>query len=241
MMTTVFGQFLELSIPTDDIQESLNFYRKLGFSELSVNDIRTGHYGVVTDGRITIGLHGDGINEPALSFVKSDVASYLQHVRPDGEELSFSHLDTEHFHEIGVYTPDGHLLIIMEARTFSRANLSELPIPLTGRAVEISLGSHNISNAAIYWTDAGFLANGDAEDDTAAGKIELLAPGLQLGIYANLRAGQTALRFAPDDFTTTLDYFARTAIEVCRTNDGCYLTSPEGIRLYIVDTTGTTS
>lgn len=238
MTTTTFGQFLEFSVPAKDVQESLSFYHKLGFSELSVGDIRNYHYGVVTDGHIAIGLHADGIEEPALTFVKSDVASYLQHVSPGGEELFFSRVGSEDFHEIGVHTPDGHLLIMIEARTFSQVRLSELPTPITGRSVEISLGCRDLDDAARYWTDAGFMANSDTENDVPGDRVEMLVAGLCLGLRTDRAAGKTALRFMPDDFGQVLDHFEKTAIAVTRTSDGCQVTAPEGTQLDIVNAAG---
>jgi len=231
MMTTVFGQFLEFSVPTPDIQESLNFYHKLGFSELPVGDIRDYHYGVITDGRITIGLHAGGIDEPALSFVKSDLAASLRRVAPDEEVLSFSRLGSETFHEIGLHTPDGHLLIMMEARTFSRAHLSELPMPVTGHCVEISLGCRYIDNSANYWTDAGFTMNRPLVDEMPDDMIELLTPGLLLGLRTDLPSGRMALRFTPDDLNHTLALLDQQNVPVHRVGECHRLTAPEGTHL----------
>jgi predicted lactoylglutathione lyase len=227
MMTTVFGQFLELSVPTHDIQESLNFYHKLGFSELPVGDVRDYHYGVITDGRIAIGLHADGIDEPALTFVKYDVASSLHQVAPKEDTLSFTRLGTESFHEIGLYTPDEHMVIMIEARTFSQADLSVLPAPVTGYAVEISLGCRDIENAASYWTDAGFTANHNSEDEM----VELLTPGLRLGLRTDLSPGQIALRFAPNELQQALDSLDGCNIQVQQKAAHYRVTSPEGIHL----------
>jgi catechol 2,3-dioxygenase-like lactoylglutathione lyase family enzyme len=238
MTTTIFGQFLEFSVPTHDIQESLNFYHELGFTELSVGDIRNYHYGIVTDGRIAIGLHAGGIDEPALSFVKSDVASYLQQVTPNDEELSFSRLGTETFHEIGVHTPDGHLLIMMEARTFSRVRLSDLPTPVTGYSVEISLGCSDIDNAARYWTDAGFMAARERPEYAADAVVELLAPGLRLGLRTDLPPGRSVLCFAPDDLNQTLESLDQRNVPVRRIRAGHRqvhrMTAPEGTHLDLV-------
>jgi catechol 2,3-dioxygenase-like lactoylglutathione lyase family enzyme len=231
MMTTAFGQFLEFSVPTYDIQESLNFYHKLGFSELPVGDIRDYHYAVITDGRIAIGLHADGIDEPALSFVKSDVAASLRSVAPDEELLSFSRLGSETFHEIGVHTPDGHLLIMMEARTFSRAHLSELPTPATGHSVEISLGCRDIDSSAHYWTDAGFTMYRPMVDDSPGDTIELLTPGLRLGLRTDLPSGRTALRFAPDDLDHVLELLDQQNVPVHRAGKCHRVTAPEGTHL----------
>ena len=72
------GQFLELSVPATDLAASLDFYLRLGFSELRVNDIRPGSYAAVTDGQIVIGLHGVGLEEPALTFVRPDLARHAR-------------------------------------------------------------------------------------------------------------------------------------------------------------------
>jgi catechol 2,3-dioxygenase-like lactoylglutathione lyase family enzyme len=229
-MTTVFGQFLEFSIPTDDILDSLNFYRKLGFSELPVRDVRDYHYGVITDGRIAIGLHAGGIDEPALTFVKNDVASSLRHVVPDEDMLSFARLGTETFNEIGLRTPDGHLLIMMEARTFSQADLSEFLAPVTGHSVEISLGCRDIDHTTRYWTDAGFTASHYPED----GMAELLVPGLRLGIRTDLPPGKIALRCAPNDLEKTLELLDRDNVPAQQKSTYHQVMSPEGIHLQLV-------
>jgi len=238
MTTTTFGQFLELSIPAHNIQESLNFYRVLGFSELPVGDIRNYHYGVVSDGRIAIGLHADGIEEPALSFVKSDVAESLEDMTSDGGELFFSRLGIEDFHEIGVRTPDGHLLIIQEARTFSRAHLAELPLPVTGHCTEISLGSRDPDHAASYWGNAGFLANhlmeNPATEQKAGDTIELLTPGLCLGLRTDLPSGRMALRFTPDNLEHVLEMLDRCNVPVRRMAEGYRVIAPEGTHLNLV-------
>jgi len=238
MTTTAFGRFFEFSVPTPDIQASLHFYGELGFAELPVGDIRDYHYGVVTDGRIAIGLHAGGIDEPALSFVHADVQSYLQHVAPRREALVFSRLGSETFHEIGVRTPDGQLLVMMEARTFSHAQLSALPAPITGYACEISLGCRDLDDAENYWTDAGFVSTGDPLDDASAATsrtfVELLAPGLRLGLRTDLAAGQMALRFVLNDLQPTLAALDRCNRPAQRSGNFHRVQAPEGTLLHLI-------
>ncbi|TDJ47077.1 MAG: hypothetical protein E2O52_03670 [Gammaproteobacteria bacterium] len=58
-------------MPTDDIQASLEFYQRLDFTELNVNDVRTHYYAVVTDGRIAVGLHAEGcMSRPCHLFCR---------------------------------------------------------------------------------------------------------------------------------------------------------------------------
>ena len=48
-MSTI-GHFLEFSVQTPNILESLHFYKSLGFTELESNDVYSHKYTVVSDG-----------------------------------------------------------------------------------------------------------------------------------------------------------------------------------------------
>lgn len=232
MTTTAFGRFLEFSIPTADIRASLDFYLRLGFSELSVGDIHDYYYAVVTDGRIAIGLHAAGIDESALSFVNTDVGAIAHSISTQQDaEIVFSRLGAEDFHEIGIYAPDAHLLVILEARTFSQADFSRQPEPLIGRCTEISLGCRDLLSATAFWSKAGFIAN----DDAATDSIELLAPGLRLCLRANLRPGTKTLRYAPDDYGEMLERLGAAGIPQRGAGHNCQITAPEGTRLDIIN------
>ena len=63
----MIGRFLELSIRSPDLLESLHFWESLGFVQLPTGDIRTHHYGVFTDGRALLGIHDDWCEAPTLS------------------------------------------------------------------------------------------------------------------------------------------------------------------------------
>jgi len=225
-----FGRFLEVSIPVDDIRASLAFYAALGFAELVAGDIRRYFYGIVSDGRIALGLHAGGIDEPALSFVRADVADCWPPGAKDGPSTSFARLGVDDFHEIGMRTPDGHLLIVMEAPTFSRASMADGRPPVIGPCVEIGLGCRDIESAERFWTDAGFIA----ERDTAEESVELLAPGLRLSLRTDLRPGGMVPRFAPDDLDTALVALERCGTPARGHGAGYRVTAPEGTRLELV-------
>ena len=54
---------------------------------MSVNDIRSHYYAAVTDGRITIGLHGGGFEEPTLTFVSPDISGRARTLLEAGHEV----------------------------------------------------------------------------------------------------------------------------------------------------------
>ena len=53
----MLGRFHEISIATADIRASVEFYESLGFTQAPTTDTWAHPYGVLTDGRLFIGLH----------------------------------------------------------------------------------------------------------------------------------------------------------------------------------------
>ena len=232
-MATAFGQFLEYSLPTADIRASLEFYQRLGFTELPVGDIRNYHYAVISDGRIALGLHGSGFEAPALSFVKTDVAVSVDTLDMAEDTISFMKLGAESFHEIGVQSPDGHLVVMMEARTFSRADLSGLTPTAIGQISEISLGCRDLTAERHFWSRAGFMAGDETPEDTFDQALELLAPGLRLGLRSEVPAGRSAIRLLATDEAELIATLECLEIPFRRQADVFGIDAPEGTRLLI--------
>ena len=73
-----FGRFLEFSVRTPDIIESLSYYKLIGFTELEIGDVWSHKYAVVSDGELNIGLHDRDFDAPAVTFVQQDLAKHAQ-------------------------------------------------------------------------------------------------------------------------------------------------------------------
>jgi catechol 2,3-dioxygenase-like lactoylglutathione lyase family enzyme len=70
----MLGQFHEISITTTDIRASVEFYERLGFSHCRTGDTWPHPYGVLTDGRIFLGLHQYRFPSPSVTCVRADIA-----------------------------------------------------------------------------------------------------------------------------------------------------------------------
>jgi predicted lactoylglutathione lyase len=230
-----FAQFLELSVPTEDIQASLEFYQRLGFTELVVNDIREHYYAVVTDGRIAIGLHADGFDVPTLSFVQKDIEKLVRSLSDAGQELVFAELGHDRFHEAGLCDPDGHPVRLSEARTFSRNSLNEAPATAIGRSAEITLRCNDYYAAFRFWELADFVTDDDpvaSIDETDV--VTIRAPGIVLGLRARERSSDPVLRFIQADIDATLDALGEKNIDYRHNHAQCIVTAPEGTRLILI-------
>ena len=117
-MNTI-GRFLELSVHTPDILESLNFYKSLGFVELEINDVWTHKYAVISDGEINVGLHSREFDSPAIAFVQPDLAKHAVAMADRGFDFTVMQLSDEVFNELGFADRDGHMITMLEARTFN--------------------------------------------------------------------------------------------------------------------------
>jgi len=221
------GQFLEFSVPAPDLGASLDFYLRLGFSEVRVNDIRPRGYAAVTDGQIVIGLHASGLDKPALAFVRPDLARHARALVDAGTELEFQRLDNDQFNEVGLQTPDGQLLVLLEAPTFSVPE-DDHPAPVIGRCTEVTLGNVASDETREFFELAGFLAT-DGDDDDA---VLLSAPGLSLALRVAPRCGDIGLRFEPTgQWREPLDHRGIPGRPAGR---DYVLIAPEGTRLLLV-------
>jgi hypothetical protein len=220
------GQFLEFSVPAPDLGASLDYYLRLGFTEVRVNDIRPRGYAAVTDGQIVIGLHAAGLDEPALTFVRPDLARHARAMLDSGTELDVVRLDDDQFNEVGLRTPDGHLLMLLEAPTFSVSD-DELPPPLIGRCTELALGSSVPADTRDFFELAGFLGTAGEDEDS----VLLTAPGLSLALRSAARQVGVTLRFEPSgDWREMLD---TRGIAGRPSGQDYVLVAPEGTRLLL--------
>src|SRR6202165_3485125 len=67
----LLGTFHETSIAVDDVRASIEFYERLGFTQAPTTDTLTHPYGVLTDGRLFIGLHQRRGASPVLTVLGS--------------------------------------------------------------------------------------------------------------------------------------------------------------------------
>lgn len=223
---SLFGRFLEISVPTGDIQESLAWYRLLGFCECPTGDIYDHHYAVVTDGRISIGLHSAGIGETCLTFVRPELTQQVPKLQQLGLEVDDVYQGDERFHELILQDPEGLQVRLIEARTFSPTECDT--IPLTGQLRNLGLAARYPDDASQFWQQGGFDSHDIEEEEDA---IELLLPGMTI----LLRQGRSApqLNFLCTDKYPLRRMLEKENLKYQKRGDEISMTSPEGLRINI--------
>jgi hypothetical protein len=232
----MLGRFLELSLPAPRILESWEWYRRVGFVPATDREVWRHRSAVLTDGRIALGLHEEGLEEPLLTWVLPGLATAVRRLTDDGIEFESLVLGDEAFHEVRLRAPDGHGGRLVEARTFSMPS-EPVPAPL-GWFEEVALPVRNLGAARDWWERAGFVAVGEGESPWPW--VTLTSDTLNLALHeTTLLAGAMPV-FACEDPAALDARLAAAGIEpvarLPRALDGAqhrWLRAPEGTLLWV--------
>jgi catechol 2,3-dioxygenase-like lactoylglutathione lyase family enzyme len=177
----LIGRFHEISLRTDNIRESVEFYERLGFTQASTNDTWTHPYGVLTDGRIFLGLHQRRFAAPAVTFVRAGVAEVAEALEARGIELDIRRTGEESFNEIGFRDPDGQNILVIEARTYSPVSRADSETSLCGYFTEFSMPAAAFEAARDFWEPLGFVAT--EEPDAPYAHLPLTSDHLDIAFH----------------------------------------------------------
>lgn len=230
------GRFLEVSVRCQDVPESLNYYKALGFTELLTSDVWRHRYAVVSDGVLSIGLHDREFDSPAITFVQPDLARHARSMADHGFDFSFMHLDEDVFNEIGVKDRDGHLITIFEARTFHGEDENDND-SLCGTWFELTLPVRDAMRSAQFWGPVAGVIETMREEPTVHMRFD--AGGVALGLSESIALDQPSLCFKCHD-KSALKHVVQLNDFDCEKFPGfegafMVLTAPEGTRLYLFD------
>lgn len=177
----MIGRFLEIGIATTDIRASVEFYERLGFTQAQTGDIWAHPYGVLTDGRVCIGLHQSRLDSPALTFVHPGVANYLSALQRLDIEPYTANTGGEVFNEVGFRDPAGQPVRLLEARTYSPADRSALEPSRCGAFRGLSMPAADFEPARSFWEALGFVAGEPAAHPYP--HLPLSSEGLDLALH----------------------------------------------------------
>ncbi|MCP1728162.1 hypothetical protein J2T60_002162 [Natronospira proteinivora] len=171
----MLGKLLELSIDCENVLDSLHYWQGLGFDSIPVGDVWPHKYGVMSDGRLCLGLHDYRFPSPSLTFVTPELPTRVAQLEADGIELAFSKLGPNQFNEAGFFDPSGQTVCLLEARTFSPPPFQQDSFALPGYFRALRRRSRDPEAAATFWESLGLMRSPDED-----GVTEVCAEGFNL-------------------------------------------------------------
>lgn len=231
-MSTI-GRFLEFSVRTTDIRESLHFYKLLGFVELDSNDVYAHKYVVVSDGELNIGLHDDEFDAPAITFVQQDLARHARSMADHGYDFRYLHLGEDAFNRLGFRDRDGHAIAMVEARTFNLSEEAEQD-SAAGSWFELTLPVKDTVRAARFWAPIAPTLLQMREEPTMHMRFD--ATGVALGLSESIALESPSLCFRCPDRQALMALLDRHGFDYEKFPgfEGAFVAihAPEGTTLY---------
>ncbi len=234
-MSTI-GRFLEFSVQTPDILESLHFYKTLGFVELEIGDVWSHKYAVVSDGELNIGMHDKIFDAPAISFIQQDLARHARSMTDHGFQFDIMRLDEDVFNELGFSDRDGHSISMFEARTFHASEEAEND-SLCGSWFELTLPVKDALRAAQFWAPIAPTLLEMREEPTTHMRFE--ADGIPLGLSESIAVQAPSLCFKCPDRGPLMELLEQRGMDFEKFPgfEGAFVAikAPEGTTLYAFD------
>ena len=206
------GTFHELSVAIGEVRSGIEFYERLGFSQAATTDAYSHPYGVLTDGRLCIGLHQRPGPSPVLTFVRPGVAGSIAAFTAAGIQLTRCHTGEEVFNEIGFRDPFAHELAILEARTYSPVARDAIEVSLCGDFAELSLPARDFAVAQAFWEPLGFVAAEEAQAPYP--HLTLTSDHLDLAFHSPELCASAMLVFRAADMPARLERLRKLGFEL---------------------------
>lgn len=230
------GRYLEFSLYTPNILESLSFYKNLGFNELEIGDVWPHKYAVLTDGTLCIGLHDQHFDGPSLTFVQQDLAKHVRSMTDHGFDFSVVQLDEDAFNELGLDDRDGHRVTMLEARTFTGGDEFDSDSSC-GTWFELSLPCRDAVRNARFWASVAPVMLEFREEPTTHMRFD--AGGAAVGLSESIALETPSLCFRCQDKQALFELIERHGLEHQKFPgyEGAFvsITAPEGSVLFVFD------
>ena len=232
----MLGRFLEFTVATPDILESLNFYKQLGFLELEGGEVWPHKYIVVSDGELCIGLHEREFPSPALTFVHQEVAKEARSMTDHGYDFEYLNITEDSFNELGFLDRDKHLVTLIEARTFANPD-ETMDNSLCGRWFETTLPVKDALRAGRFWAPLAPELLRMREEPTT--HMRFNAAGMSLGLSESIALTGPSLCFRCDNREAVWIALAKYGFQHKEFPgfEGSFMsiTAPEGTSIYLFD------
>jgi hypothetical protein len=233
---STLGRFLEFSVRTSSILDSLHFYTTLGFVELEIGDVFTHKYAVVSDGDLNIGLHDHSFDAPSITFVQQDLAKHARSMTDHGFDFDFLQLDDDVFNQLGFSDRDGHNITMLEARTFHSGDDIENN-SLLGNCFELTLPVRDALHAAQFWAPIAPALLEMREEPTTHMRFD--AQGIPLGLSESIAVEAPSLCFKNSDRDGVMRVLEQRGLEHEKFPgfEGAYaaIKAPEGTTLFVFE------
>jgi catechol 2,3-dioxygenase-like lactoylglutathione lyase family enzyme len=235
----MLGKFHEISVETANIAESVAFYERLGFNHCGTTDTWPHPYGVMTDGKLFIGLHQFKFPSPVITYVHPGVAQHSHVIEKQGVEIAWKRTGDDSFNELGFLDPSGQPVRVQEAPTHFASDTDLRDTSLCGDFEEFSMASADFEAMRQFWEPLGFVALG--ESDAPYVRMTMTSDFIDLAVHRPRTLDQAMLVFAGPDMGERIERLKSLGLEFAADlprgldpRQNGLLRAPEGTALLLI-------
>jgi hypothetical protein len=235
----MLGRFLEISVATSAILESLAFYESLGFQQIVVGEVWAHPYAVVTDGRLVLGLHERRAPDLSVTYVQPNLLQHLSRLRDLGVVFQQEHIAADTFNYAAFGDPNGLHVNVLEARTFSPPDVRSDAVSMCGYFAELGIPTREFNQARNFWEPLGFVAMEPTHD--AVPRMSLTSDHLNLGFLRTRALRKPILVFEDEHMSQRLTALRDRGFalsddmpDALDSETNAVLEAPEGTRLLLL-------
>jgi len=236
----VLGKFHEISVETADIAESVAFYERLGFTQCGTTDTWQHPYGVMTDGKLFLGLHQFKFPSPTLTYVHANVAAHAHAIEKHGIDIAWKRVGDDAFNEIGFLDPSGQTVRVQEAPTHFPGERDRGESSLCGDFAEFSLPAGEFQPMREFWEPLGFVALDESEAPYL--RMSMTSDHIDLAVHRPRTLDVPMLVFAAADMGERIDRLRALGCELSEDlprgldpRHSALLEAPEGTTLLLIN------
>ncbi len=210
----MIGRFHEVSVQAPDVVDSLAFYERLGFAQVTTNDAFPHPYAAVADGRLAIGLHGGTLPQsPLLAFVLPELGRQLAPLEAGGITIIERQLGDDAFNH-ALLEAAGQSLRMLEARTHSPSPLGPSETSRLGWFEEVVLPVPDLARAREEWERLGFVPAEEGDDPWP--HVGMTSDSLNVMLVPAGSLPAPALAFREADMAARFAKLAESGLEFAR-------------------------
>jgi hypothetical protein len=211
----ILGNYFQFSLSSKNLNQSLDFYRKLQFQIISVKDKASPPWALISDGSNMIMLSQNSFPSPTLTFYGKNLENRLnllknkgisyESITDDNQKIKSAIINSKERVEVS--------LINFKTEKLPRPRLN--PNFLLGKFDGIILPSAAVQLSTDFWKKMGFTGS---PFDGSSSPIHLIHPLLNLTLYPEENQAQPVLSYIVADMASLTDFFKQAGIEFTESN-----------------------
>jgi len=176
------GYAFEIVVTAPDLRQSLQFYEKLGYKQLTDTTSPTPHDALLTDGMILLSLRTGSAWKAVLTYFTENVAEKVDSFERLGVSFDEKHKKGGEITGATLTDPNGLRVDLIQAAPSQVPKTLGKPISKAGQFGELSIETEDVRKSLDFWTRLGFEPTQymPASSDSWASIADGL---LMLGIY----------------------------------------------------------